>query len=96
MNRWSGYDKYIVMTDRVVGTRQTYPAFLEFRRVKNALTQISKDDSGIYLYDGDTYKRPITQSRAAHILEKIELCKWDDDIRTVAKQIGAHEMLSPR
>lgn len=95
MSRWSGYDKYIVMVDDAVGAIATYPAYLEFQRVKNALIQISKDGRGRYLYEGDTYKRPITQARARQILEKIELCKWDDDIRKVAKQIKAIGMLSP-
>jgi len=96
MNRWSNYDKYIVMVDNVIGTVSTYPGYLDFKRVKNALTQISKDGSGRYLYEEQTYKRPITQSRATQILEKIEKCKWDEDIRIVAKQIKADGMLSPR
>jgi len=95
MNRWSGYAKYIVMVDGVVEAIATYPAYMDFKRVKLALTQISKDDSGVYLYEGDRYKQPITQSRALQILMKIEECKWDDGIRTVAKQIKASNMLSP-
>ena len=48
-----------------------------------------------YSYDGNIYKRPITSSRALQILMKIEECRWDDDIITVAKQIKAGDMLSP-
>ena len=72
-----------------------YEAFLEFKRVKEALISLASRPEGNYSYDDNIYKRTITQSRAQQILEKIENCKWDDDIRKVAKQIGAVRMLSP-
>ena len=95
---WSDYEKYIVMltglNSSVTGARLGYQAFLDFKRVKEALIEMSKHDSN-YSYDGDIYSRVITSSRASQILEKIEDCRWDDDIRTVAKQIKAGNMLSP-
>ena len=95
---WSDYEKYIVMLtgvhSSVKGARLGYQAFLDFKRVKEALIEMSKHDSN-YSYDGDIYSRVITQSRASQILEKIEDCRWDEDIRTVAKQIKAGDMLSP-
>ena len=95
---WSDYEKYIVMIDgnsgSVQGARLGYQAFLDFKKVKEALIEMSKHDSN-YSYDGDIYSRVITSSRASQILEKIENCRWDDDIRTVAKQIKAGNMLSP-
>jgi hypothetical protein len=98
MNRWSEYDKYIVMltgvNSSVKGARLGYQAYLDFKRVKEALIEMSKHDSN-YSYDGDIYSRVITSSRASQILEKLEECKWDDDIRVVAKQIKAGNMLSP-
>ena len=99
MNRWSEYDKYIVMltgvNSSVKGARLGYQAYLDFKRVKEALIEMSKHDSN-YSYDGDIYSRVITSSRASQILEKIENCRWDDDIITVAKQIKAGDMISPR
>ena len=95
---WSDYEKYIVMIDGntgpIKGVRLGYQAFLDFKRVKDALIAMSKNDSN-YSYDGDIYSRVITSSRARQILEKIEDCRWDEDIRTVAKQIKAGDMLSP-
>jgi hypothetical protein len=76
------------------GVRVGYQAFLEFKRVKGALVAMSKHD-GNYSYDDNIYSRVITSSRAQQILMKIEECQWDDDIRTVAKQIKAVGMLSP-
>ena len=96
---WSEYEKYIVMLDgnsgSIRGVRLGYQAFLAFKRVKEALIAMSKNDSN-YSYDGDIYSRVITSSRASQILEKIENCRWDDDIITVAKQIKAGDMISPR
>ena len=100
MDRWSGYEKYIVMVDggknhkSAQGVNIGYQAFLAFKKVKEALIAMSRGE-GNYSYDGNIYKRPITSSRASQILFKIEECRWDDDIRTVAKQIKASNMLSP-
>ena len=95
---WSEHEKYIVMVDgnsgSIRGARLGYQAFLDFKRVKDALIAMSKNDSN-YSYDGDIYSRVITSARAHQILEKIEECKWDEDIITVAKQIKAGDMISP-
>ena len=99
MKYWSAYEKYIVMLDgntgSVSGARLGYQAFLDFKRVKDALISLSSRPEGNYSLDDNIYKRTVTQSRALQILEKLERCKWDDDIRTVANQIGAGNMLSP-
>ena len=96
---WSDYEKYIVMIDgnsgSIRGSRLGYQSFLAFKRVKEALIVMSKND-GNYSFDGDIYSRVITAARASQILGKIEECKWDEDIITVAKQIKAGDMISPR
>ena len=96
---WSDYEKYIVMIhgggNTPSGVKLGYEAFLDFKRVKDALISLSKRPAGNYSYDDNIYKRTITQSRALQILEKIENCKWDEGIRVVAKQIKAGDMLSP-
>ena len=98
MKYWTDYEKYIVMVygiySSVRGARLGYQAFLDFKKVKEALIAISKGE-GSYSYNNNIYKRLITASRASQILFKIEECRWDDDIRTVAKQIKAGDMLSP-
>ena len=99
MNRWSEHEKYIVMIDgthaAVKHARLGYQAYLAFKRVKEALISLSKRPEGNYSFDDNIYKRTVTQSRALQILEKIENCRWDNDIRKVANQIGAGDMLSP-
>ena len=98
MENWSGYEKYIVMLTgynaSIRGVQLGYQAYIDFKRVKEALHLISKSNDS-YSYDGNIYKRPITSARATQILMKIEECKWDEDIRLVAKQIKAGNMISP-
>jgi|ETNmetMinimDraft_9_1059917.scaffolds.fasta_scaffold48834_2 hypothetical protein len=99
MKYWSEHDKYIVMVhgegNTPKGIRLGYQAFLDFKRVKDALIQISTRPGNTYSHGDDIYKRTITQSRAVQILEKLDNCRWDNDIRIVANQIGAGDMLSP-
>ena len=99
MSRWSDYEKYIVMVtgkgNTPIGVSLGYQSFLDFKRVKEALISLSKRPEGNYSFGDNIYKRTVTQSRALQILEKIERCQWDEDIRTVAKQIKAGNMLSP-
>jgi len=99
MKYWSDYEKYIVMIDgnsgSISGVRLGFQAFLDFKKVKEALISLSKRPAGNYSYEDNIYKRTVTQSRAIQILEKIENCRWDEDIRTVAKQIKAGGMISP-
>ena len=98
MENWSGFEKYIVMLTgynaSVRGVQLGYRAYMDFKRVKEALHLISKSGDS-YSYESNIYKRPITSSRATQILMKIEECKWDEDIRLVAKQIKAGDMISP-
>ena len=98
MSQWSDYEKYIVMLTghnaTVRGAQLGYQAYLDFKKVKEALHLISKSNDS-YSYDSNIYKRPITASRATQILMKIEECKWDEDIRLVAKQIKAGNFISP-
>ena len=100
MKYWSDYEKYICMVhgegNTPAGVRMGYQAFLDFKRVKEALISLSKRPAGSYSLDDNIYKRTVTQSKAALALEKIEKCQWDDNIRIVATQINAGRMLSPR
>ena len=100
MKYWSDYEKYIVMVHGAGnvpdGVRLGYQAFLDFKRVKEALISLSKRPAGSYSLNDNLYKRTITQSRATQALEKIERCQWDENIRIVANQINAGRMLSPR
>jgi hypothetical protein len=101
MSRWSDYERYIVMVDggkkykTVQGINMGHEAFLEFKLVKEVLIKISNGSKN-YSYNGKIYKSSITQSKSTLILEGIKNCKWNNDIRKIANQIGAaSKFLSP-
>ena len=100
MKYWSDYDKYICMVhgEGILpkGVRLGYEAFLEFKRVKEVIIKLSQQTGNNYSHNDTIYKRPITSSRALQVLDNIEKCRWDEDIRVVAKQIKAGDMISPR
>ena len=93
---YSDYASYLVLSDNSGNTlKGTYVHYQSFKLVKGIINNIAYSDKNNYLYDGDIYSRVITSSRALQILMKIEECRWDDDIITVAKQIKAGDMISP-
>jgi hypothetical protein len=50
-----------------------------------------KGDS--YKYDGETYSKLISSSKAFSILNGLEECRYSSDIKTVAVQIKARQCL---
>ena len=98
MSRWSNYSKYIVMIDKVHGLtiKTSYSAYLDFKKVKEALYKISNSGSDIYLYNDNTYTKPITSEQARDIIEGIDRCKWSNDIKKVIRQIDLTDILLPK
>jgi hypothetical protein len=90
MSRWSSFDKFIVIADRSDGLSSGYQAYIEFKRVIAALEEIRKfSNSKIFMFEGDSYEKKITSSKADTILQNLQDCKYNSDIRLVANQIGA-------
>ena len=52
--RWSGFDKFVVMADKHNGyIKSDYPAFLDFRVLKSVMENIGKGhDPTNYYHDG--------------------------------------------
>ena len=100
MEHWSDYEKYIVMVNgegkTPIGIGLGYQAFLEFKRVKEALIKMSNHVGNNFSHEDTIYKRTLSTLQVIKILEKIDRCQWDDGIRVVANQIKANEMLLPR
>ena len=100
MEHWSAYEKYIVMVGggrnhkSAQGVNIGYQAFVDFKKVKEVLIKISRGGKN-YSYKDTIYKSPITSAKAIFILEGIENCRWDNNIRKIAKQIKAIDMISP-
>ena len=89
MRKWSGFEKYIVMSDRSGKLKQDYLAFSEFKRVKEALMKIANCYTSTYHFENNDYNKKVTSTQAKIALENIEKCIYSTAIRQVANQIGA-------
>ncbi len=93
MKYWSEYEKYIVMIDgnigSVRGVRLGYQAYLDFKRVKEALMKIANCYTNTYQFENNIYDKKITSTQAKITLENIEKCIYSPNIKVVANQIGA-------
>ena len=89
MRNWSGFEKYIVMSDRSNTLKQDYLAFSEFKRVKEALMKIANCYTNVYQFENKIYDKKVTSTQAKIALENIENCIYSTVIKQVAVQIGA-------
>ena len=89
MQKWSDYEKYIVMSDRSGKLKPDLRGFGEFKRVKEALMKISNCYTNTYQFDNDVYDKKVTSTQAKITLENIEKCIYSPIIKQVATQIGA-------
>ena len=89
MKKWSGFEKYIVLSDRSSVLRQDYISFIEFKRVKEALMKIANCYTCTYQFENKMYDNKVTSTQAKMALEGIEKCIYSSAIKQVANQIGA-------
>ena len=89
MQKWSPFEKYIVLASRSNTLKQDYLAFNEFKRVKEALMKIANCYTNTYQFDNNYYNKKVTSTQAKMSLENIERCIYSPVIRQVAVQIGA-------
>ena len=91
-NKWSEYDKYLVLSDNsncVLGG--TYTHFLNFKKVLEVVKNIAHSYKSSYLHDGNIYSRKVTSTDAKRILENVLDCKWTGTIsqmKLIASQLG--------
>ena len=85
MEKWSEYDKYVVISDRAsVSIKPDYDGYLSFLKVKKIIELISNNDKSVFIYEGEVYKKPITRSEAQNALDNIYNCKYSPAIKKVA------------
>ena len=85
MEKWSEYDKYIVLTDRAtVPLKPDFGGFMVFRIIKKILELISNNDKSVFLYEGQLYNKPITRIEAQNALNNIYNCKYNSAIKKIA------------
>jgi hypothetical protein len=69
MTNWSGFSKYIVLSDKSSGKLgSSFATFLNFKKVSEAIGNIAFSDKSTYSIDG---------TEAKNILENLDGCKWN-------------------
>ena len=78
-NKWSEYDKYLVLADNSHGKhkiRDTYESFLNYKIVMDVINRIAFTDKSTYSYNNNIYNKKITSEDAKKILGNVLNCKW--------------------
>ena len=92
MTNWSGFSKYIVLSDKSSGKLgSSFATFLNFKKVSEAIGNIAFSDKSTYSIDGNIYNRKITSSLAKQVVTNVGDAKWNDKtsaVLVVANQIG--------
>ena len=77
MNKWSDYDKYVVLADNSSGDiTASYESFLNYKMVMEVLNSIGYTDKSTYSYNNNIYKKKITSEDARKIIQNVSECKW--------------------
>ena len=93
-NKWSEYDKYLVLADNSHGKhkiRDTYESFLNYKIVMDVINRIAFTDKSTYSYNNDIYKKKITSDDAKKIIHNVASCRWTDNtakMKIIASQLG--------
>ena len=92
MEKWPEYSKYIVLADNANGKiRETYEAFLNYKKVMDVLHSISYTDKTTYSYNNNIYNKKITSDDAKKILNNVLTCKWTSTtakLKIIGHQLG--------
>tara|TARA_R110001592_G_scaffold7430_1_gene41675 strand:+ start:245 stop:538 length:294 start_codon:yes stop_codon:yes gene_type:complete len=91
MEKWPEYSKYAVLADNSNGKiRETYEAFLSFKKVMDVLHSISYTDKTTYSYNNNIYNKKITSEDARKIILNVSNCRWTDTtakLKLIASQL---------
>jgi len=87
IKQWTNYEKFLVMCGRTKVLSPTYSAYMEFKELKIILKHISTSGTGQFVFEGKTYKSPITSATASQILGDIELGEFNGAMVPVANEV---------
>ena len=92
MEKWSEYDKYVVLADNSAGEiAATYESFLNYKKVIEVLNSMGYTDKSTYSYNNNIYKKKITSEDAKKILGNVLNCRWSNTtakLKIVGHQLG--------
>ena len=92
MEKWSEYDKYVVLADNSAGEiAATYESFLNYKKVIEVLNSMGYTDKSTYSYNNNIYNKKITSEDAKKILGNVLNCRWSNTtakLKIVGHQLG--------
>ena len=92
--RWSGFDKFVVMADKASGyVKSDYPAYLDFTVLKSVMENIGKGhDPTNYYHDGETINLGITKGNMLKALDRMFKNVWDNNLDLVVRRLGLRNL----
>ena len=92
--RWSGFDKFVVMADKHNGyIKSDYTAYLDFSVLKSVMENCSKGhDPTNYYHDGETINLGITKNNMTKAIDKMFKNVWDNNLDLVVRRLGLRNL----
>ena len=92
--RWSDFDKFVVMADKYYGyIKADYPAYLDFKVLKSVMENCSKGhDPTNYYHDGETINLGITKNSMSKAIDKMFKNMWDSELDLVVRRLGLRNL----
>jgi|TARA_Y100000310_G_scaffold322813_1_gene382341 hypothetical protein len=91
-NRWTGYDRYLVFSDKTRVLKGNYNGYLNFRSVVEVVNTLHTKRSSTYLYNGEllTFNN-ISQTEIETIFNSWNECEYRrgfDKVRLIANKLN--------
>ena len=92
--RWSGFDKFVVMADKHNGyIKSDYTAYLDFSVLKSVMENCGKGhDPTNYYHDGETINLGITKNNMTKAIDKMFKNVWDNNLDLVVRRLGLRNL----
>ena len=92
--RWSDFDKFVVMADKYYGyIKADYPAYLDFKVLKSVMENCSKGhDPTNYYHDGETINLGVSKNIMSKAIDKMFKNKWDENLHLVVRRLGLRNL----
>tara|TARA_B100001113_G_scaffold317163_1_gene284414 strand:- start:35 stop:343 length:309 start_codon:yes stop_codon:yes gene_type:complete len=97
--QWSGFEKFIVMSDKhtVRGgyLKADYPAYLDYKVLKTVVENIKKGQQpDSYYHDGEYLNLGVRRTTIEKIFDKLERGIWDMESHAICTKLKLKELRS--
>tara|TARA_R100000005_G_C4988953_1_gene196702 strand:+ start:1709 stop:1999 length:291 start_codon:yes stop_codon:yes gene_type:complete len=89
--KWSGYDKYVVLADQCKYLSGGYEGFVNLREIMETLTLMCSKQQNTYTYNGEVYVSNLTSGEINRIQDGLDTGKYDGSfnmVRLIKAQLG--------